>query len=457
MILVNTNMARSLKPKSSALKRPEQARGACLSVPSHVSHFNPFEFPSSARLEGLFRRKGITRLGDLDGVPLEELRNLGNCGVRTIAELVHLLKRIAAGDYAVPEDGLAPASLAGLVRKLDDTIVDLPAREREILLLRTGGSKDGRPWTLRKVGDKFHLTRERVRQIMELILPLIRKAGGPGLVAQLRAIASACSQRVCPLTPQLLSQWLPTGKAPGRLPLPVYVQLLGELQREIPAWPAGQEYRTDPRPAQQEVALRALRNILQEGEWRLPLKTAFKRTTAQANLQDLSVVDFLAGLRHARSLAVEFPKPDQPRVRLRWLAATKAVAAILADSNRALTMKEIIARLRTTFGPETGDWSLGSVRRALTLEAYCVARGSFGLRHHFRLSEALGRKACSDVDELLQKQSLPISPFRVLSSRRFKWTAHTNGYELAEVLREDGRFTEVRRFHFDLASRSPQK
>ena len=142
---------------------------------------------------------------------------------------------------------------------------------------------------------------------------------------------------------------------------------------------------------------------------------------------------------------------------MRWLAATKAVAAILADSNRALTMKEIIARLRTTFGPETGDWSLGSVRRALTLEAYCLARGTFGLRHHFRLSEPLGRKACSDVYELLQKQKLPISPFRVVSSGQFKWTSKTNGYELAEVLREDGRFVEVRRFNFDLASRGPER
>ena len=175
MILVKTNMARSLKPKGPAQKPPEQARGACLSVPSNVSHFNPFEFPSSARLESLFRRKGITRLGDLDGVPLEELHNLGNCGVRTITELIHLLKRVAAGDYAVPEDCLAPASLAGLLRKLDETIADLTAREREILLLRTGGAKDGRAWTLRKVGDTFQLTRERVRQIQNLALRKLRR------------------------------------------------------------------------------------------------------------------------------------------------------------------------------------------------------------------------------------------------------------------------------------------
>jgi hypothetical protein len=203
--------------------------------------------------------------------------------------------------------------------------------------------------------------------------------------------------------------------------------------------------------------VKALRNVLQQGEWRLPLKAAYKRTKAQPNLHDLSVGDFLAGLKYARGLAVEFPKPDQPRVRLRWLAATKAVAATLEESNRALSLKEILSRLRTTFGREMGDWSLGSVRRALTLEAYCLARGSFGLRHHFKLPESLGRKACSDVHDLLQKQNLPVSPFRIISGRQFNWAAKTNGYELAEVLREDGRFAEVRRFHFDLASRSHGK
>jgi len=273
----------------------------------------------------------------------------------------------------------------------------------------------------------------------------------------LRAVVALCVEKVCPLTPQLLAQWLPPGKPPGRYPLPVYVRLLGELSPGIPAWPAGQEHRTDPRPGLQEVAVKALRNILQQGEWRLPLRAAYKRTTAQPNLRDLSVGDFLSGLKYARGLVVEFPKPDQPRVRLRWLAATKAVAAILEESNRALSLKEIISRLRTTFGPDMGDWSLGSVRRALTLEAYCLARGSFGLHRHFRLPEALGRKACADVHDLLQKQNQPISPFRVISKRQFPWAAKTNGYELAEILREDGRFAEVRRFHFDLGARGHGK
>lgn len=438
--------------KRSVGSKLEAMRGASLTVPAKFGHLNPFEFPSSARLEGLFRRKGIKRLGDLHGVPLLELRAFGNCGPRTITELVDLLERIKAGDYAIPENCLSPESLADMVRNLDKTITGLPAREQQVLLLRLGGAKGGQAWTLRKVGDKFRLTRERVRQLMELLLPYIRKAGGPGLAAQLRAIGSVCSDKVCPLTPPLFAQWLPGPKAPCKFPLPVYVRLLGELQPTIPAWPCGQEYRTDPRPEQQELALRALRVVLQQGEWRLPLKVAFKRTTDKPNMRNLSVGDFLAGLKHARGLAVEFPKPDQPQVRLRWLAATKAVASILDESDRPLSLKEILDQLRSIFGPQVGEWSLGSVRRALTLEAYCLARGSFGLRRHFKLPEPLCRQASSDIFKLLKKQKRAVSLFRIVSDGQFPWTAKTNGYELAEVLREDGRFKEVRRFHFDLAS-----
>ncbi len=450
-------MPKSVVPERSAQKELEPAPGDCLSVPASARDLNPFEFPSSARLEGVFRRKGITRLGDLQGLDLQELRQFGNCGPRTIAELVDLLERIGAGEFATPGDFLLPANLADMLRKLEEIIAELPTRERDILLLRLGATKGNQFWTLRKVGDKFSLTRERVRQIMELILPLVRKAGGPGLAAQLRAIASTCGRMVCPLTPPLLSEWLAGAKAPQRFSLAVYVRLLGELNPEIPSWPMGQEHRTDPRPGRQETAVKVLRDILQQGEWRLPLKTAFKVTVTQGGLRDLSVVEFLAGLQHARGLVVEFPKPSQPKVRLRWLAATKAVMAILETSDRALTLKEIAERLRETFGAEMGDWSPGSVRRALTTDCYCLGSGYFGLRQHFKLSETLGRKACSDVHDLLKKQEGPVSPFRIVGGRRFGWAAKTNGFELVELLREDGRFAEVRRFHFDLVLRARKK
>ena len=450
---MKTNIPKSIESKSSLRTKPEPAPAGCLSVPAGAWNLPPGELPSSVRLQGVFQKKHIRRLGDLHGLALSDLRQLGNCGPTTIAECVHLLERVAAGEFAIPQDCLSATNLAGLLRKLDGTIADLPAREREVLLLRLGAAKDGQFWTLKKVGNKFHLTRERVRQIMELLLPLVRKAGGPGLAAQLRAIAAACARRVCPLTPALLEQWLAGAKTPPRYSSAFYVRLLGELNPEIPAWPVGQEHRTDPRAGRQEEALRVLKSILQQGEWRLPVKTTFKLTVAHARLRDLGALEFLEALKYARSLQ----KPDQPKVRLRWLAANMAVTAVLETSDRPLRVEEINERLQTTFGSEMGDWSEGSVRRALNMECYCLKRGLFGLRQHFRLPEPLRRKACSDVHELLKQQDQPISPFRIVNGRQFPWAANTTGFELVELLREDGRFEEVRRFHFDLASRAPKK
>jgi hypothetical protein len=244
---------------------------------------------------------------------------------------------------------------------------------------------------------------------------------------------------------------------PGRYPLPFYVRLLGELQPEIPAWPAGQEHRTDPRPDRQEEALKFLKHTLHQGEWRLPLKPAFRIVSGQPSFRGLRVAEFLEALKYARSLQVEFQKPDQPSVRLRWLAANLAVIAVLEASDRPLRAEEISRRLHALFGPEMGDWSMGSVRRALNLECYCLKRGWFGLRKHFRLPEALRRKACSDVHELLSKQDHPISPFRIVNGQQFSWAAKTTGFELVELLREDGRFAEVKRFQFNLAARAPKQ
>src|SRR5271167_728046 len=77
---------------------------AHLSVPAGARDASPFDFPASVRLEGVFRRRGTKKLGQLDGIALSELRAMGNCGNGTILELVELMRRVAAGEFSVPAD-----------------------------------------------------------------------------------------------------------------------------------------------------------------------------------------------------------------------------------------------------------------------------------------------------------------------------------------------------------------
>jgi RNA polymerase primary sigma factor len=80
------------------------------------------------------------------------------------------------GDFIEDEDSPPPADIAyqRLLREaLDDVMTSLSAREARILRLRFG-LRDGRPHTLEEVGEKFGLTRERIRQIEHQALARLR-------------------------------------------------------------------------------------------------------------------------------------------------------------------------------------------------------------------------------------------------------------------------------------------
>ncbi len=80
-------------------------------------------------------------------------------------------------DFIEDEKTVSPSVAAGrklLKERLDDILVDLDPREREILAMRFG-LEDGITHTLEEVGQKFGVTRERIRQIQAKALEKIRK------------------------------------------------------------------------------------------------------------------------------------------------------------------------------------------------------------------------------------------------------------------------------------------
>ncbi len=80
------------------------------------------------------------------------------------------------GDFIEDERIAGPAEAAStlmLRRELDEVLASLPERERLIIQLRYGLS-DGQYRTLEEVGDKFGITRERIRQIEAVALRKLR-------------------------------------------------------------------------------------------------------------------------------------------------------------------------------------------------------------------------------------------------------------------------------------------
>jgi RNA polymerase primary sigma factor len=71
------------------------------------------------------------------------------------------------GDFIADELTPEPTEQAGrelLKEELESVLASLSRREAQVLELRYG-LVDGRPHTLEEVGDKFGVTRERIRQI----------------------------------------------------------------------------------------------------------------------------------------------------------------------------------------------------------------------------------------------------------------------------------------------------
>jgi RNA polymerase primary sigma factor len=79
---------------------------------------------------------------------------------------------VADPNAALPSEQLVYESDNALVQEI---LATLPEREREILAMRFG-LVDGKERTLEEVGERFGVTRERIRQIQEQALKTIRKA-----------------------------------------------------------------------------------------------------------------------------------------------------------------------------------------------------------------------------------------------------------------------------------------
>lgn len=86
-------------PQPVPYKKSPRLKVTCsFAIPKEARHLVPYELPVSRVLDGVLRRKGITRLGDLHGMAFSELRMLNGCGPKTVNELLALIERAGAGE-----------------------------------------------------------------------------------------------------------------------------------------------------------------------------------------------------------------------------------------------------------------------------------------------------------------------------------------------------------------------
>jgi len=307
-------------------------------VPKYARQFRPSDLPMSARLANVLERNGVVRLADLRERTPFDFKRLANCGPATRDELACLMIRVAAGEFQPVVRSFSITKLAPALRPLDDALAALPENWRNMLLLHLSGDPS-EPGTLTELANRFHLTRSRIGQIVESSVEEIKKSAALKMRSYLDGMAAYCLAQLCPLSPALLSRWLAKKRALVRHRSGFYVRLLGKLNPAIPVWLHGQDsHQMSERDW--EISC-AMATVLRANGRVLPFKKAWKLVTTNMGKRRPSRREFLDVLKHAPTLAVNFPTPSAAAVRLQWRSgSSRTKKVVIAGTNeRELTRR----------------------------------------------------------------------------------------------------------------------
>jgi len=162
-----------------SITRALAEQGRIIRLPSHVGDRIRKVYRTAQQLEqGAGQRPTPTEIADRMGLPSSKGRWLLRVSRRPLSlekpvgeeEDSELGEFIEDEDSATPTDTVTQSLLA---QKMDEVLATLSPREARILRLRFG-LQDGRSYTLKEVGEKFGLTRERIRQIEREALNRLR-------------------------------------------------------------------------------------------------------------------------------------------------------------------------------------------------------------------------------------------------------------------------------------------
>lgn len=434
----------------------KKQRAEILYIPQEVRGLPLAAFPMPTRLTNIVRHFGFRLVGDLHGFPIKKLRNIRNCGSHTVLELKTFVEKVQQGEFEIkmsaPKIAFVPQelNLACLIAFIDRFLAELSPRDQDILGLRFGAA--GKTLTLEEIGGKYGVTRERIRQIQSQNLKNLKNRLGEAGERLFEQISRDCLAAVCPLTPQLLVYWTEKDTTDFSFMPSFYIRLLAELTPEIPTLAEGQISQGQQRNGRASQICQKIKGILSERYEAVPLVEIFK--TVQDSVSDLKEREFLDALEFSNYLALTLDAPDKPAIKLTTKRTIlEAAHQILSESESPLTPEEIIERAKEKFGEEVITFSPYSVGNIPLYGKgfYLLDRRTIGLRKHFRLPPEKWNELRDDFYNLLKEHKRPFSTTDVIASKIFDWAEETNASETAQILREDERFSDLRRFHFALA------
>lgn len=311
-----------------------------VNVPDEAKDWLINQLPFSVRLRHMMQKLKCKVLGDLQGRAYKELSQLPNCGARTVFELRQFIGKIQRGEFGVESEYPGQTPAAFLVSKIDAYVASLAGRDRTILMDRVGAK--GVPLTLLKVGQKFKMTRERIRQIIAIHVDGIVRFGGPPFSKHVETLTQELTQEVLPLTPELLRHLIGPQAKPA-YNLGFYIRLLGWISPKLAVWPTGQTPTAYRSPAQEKI-ISALISWFEGRKGSASTKEAYQGIVAGGT--KCSSFDFLQALSYAAEFGIQFDDPSGPRISPPEASPRNWARAVLASESLSAVPRETLLRAK---------------------------------------------------------------------------------------------------------------
>ncbi len=170
-----------------AITRAIAEQGRTIRIPVHkVEQIRKFMRICSQLAQELGRAPESEEIAKKMKISVDEVRELKKLAQTPLSLEMQVgeHKDNCLGEFIEDENIIAPEDVINQSlrrQKIEEVLADLTEREQQVLKLRFGW-EDGREQTLEEIGNKFHVTRERIRQIEAKAL---RKLRNPSRIRQL--------------------------------------------------------------------------------------------------------------------------------------------------------------------------------------------------------------------------------------------------------------------------------
>lgn len=350
----------------------------------------------TVRIANVFKNYKINRVSDLGGMDVGTLLHLPNFGRTSLGKLCQILVSALEDGPRDKEKQVREVDASTLLTEVERSLAPLGSRARDVLQRRMGlrFSRE----TLQEIGERYDITRERIRQIESGVTRRIMKDAvwKDVLITKLQSLMRGREFPLPVLGVEALDSWF--ARMHELQPAISYIltNFCGGIVNVVTI--DGVDYFSRMTQEEWDLVTADAKKTLASGvgqDW----SEDYCRTIVGSHLRDKS--EEFRGLlwAHARAHCHFADSADKGRLLVSYgLGIERIVEAVLAESSQPLHYSEICKKAEQRSG-RTLD--VRQVHNAASAIGILLGRGMYGLSKHLHITPASAAQVIEEVEEIV--------------------------------------------------------